>query len=111
MEGQGSAHKMVEKNSTNQTEIQSEKIYLTEEEANSIQQVNQMSQSILQTKVNLSDKETLITTLSDECLKIKRELPNLEKDFKIADSQVFNGLKNKYGNFKLGENNEVIKVD
>lgn len=88
----------------------SEKIYLTEEEVNSVNYVNQMQQSITQQKIVLADMETNITSLSEKCLKIKKELPDLEKDLKITDSQVFNGLKNKYGNFKLGENNEVIKV-
>lgn len=93
-----------------ETQVESSKVYLTDEEVKEWQMLDRQMQVLSMKKQELSDFETTISKTKKKSKSLKKDIIRNESDIELFDIKFKSKLQIKYGNFKIGENNEVIKV-
>jgi len=112
-----SKHKRINE-SVNEPNTTDNKTYLSEQDIKNIEQINNMQKTLSEKKDILAELELSIEDYRDKAYElegksseIKKEIRSIKNELRMADLAVSNDLSQKYGKFRLGENNEIIKVD
>lgn len=92
----------------NKAELEKEKVFLTEEEQETIKAVNVKQENLQRKLIELGETEVMIDTLEDSADNLKTEIKKLKEEFNTFNLKVSNDLLQKYGKCVLGENWEVI---